>query len=639
MLALGVPSGLHELVGLDAVDPAQGGEEQDPVVGVRHEEVLHDVVPAQLGTLDAAAAAVLGAVLVRAGALDVAVAGDGDHHLLLRDEVLHGHVPVEAVEDLGAAVVTVALHDLRELLRDDLALASLGRDDLLVLGDQPLQLRVPVLDLLTLQGGQAAQLHVEDRLGLGLVDAQQLHEPVAGLLHGGGAADQGDDLVQRVQGLEQAQQDVRLLLRLLQAVPGAPHDDVHLVAHPVVHERVQGQRARHTVHEREHVRGEVLLQLRVLVEVVEHHLGHGVPLEHDHQALAGAPRGLVAHVRDALDLPVLDEVRDLDGQVVRIDLVRQLGDHQARAVVDLLHTDHRALRDGAAARAVGLLDPLVAQDLRARGEVRALDPLDELLQQGLAVHVRVLQVPLDAVRHLAQVVRRDVRGHAHRDARGAVDQQVREPGRQHRGLLLLAVVVVLEVHGVLVDVPDHLHGQRRHLGLGVPGRGGAVVARGAEVALAQRERVAHGPVLDQTHQGVVDRGVAVGVVVAHHVADHARALVERALRAVAAVVHGVEHAAVHGLETVPHVRQRTAHDHGHRVVQVGALHLRLQVDLLHAVGGHLDVLDHHALHDLGGVLRVHGAVAVLGLVTHALLSVPCELSRSTVHAGRGISGG
>ena len=50
-------------------------------------------------------------------------------------------------------------------------------------------------------------------------------------------------------------------------------------------------------------------------------------------------------------------------------------------------------------------------------------------------------------------------------------------------------------------------------------------------------------------------------------------------------------------------------------------------------------LDHHALHDLGGVLRVHGAVAVLGLVTHALLSVPCELSRSTVHAGGGISGG
>ena len=123
---------------------------------------------------------------------------------------------------------------------------------------------------------------------------------------------------------DRAQQDVRLLLRLLEAVPGAPHDDFHLVRQPVVHERVQRQGARQSGHESEHVRGEVLLQLRVLVEVVEHRLGNGVALEHDDQALTGAPGGLVAHVRDALDLAVLDQVRDLDGQVVRVDLVGQL---------------------------------------------------------------------------------------------------------------------------------------------------------------------------------------------------------------------------------------------------------------------------------------------------------------------------
>src|SRR3712207_7377817 len=53
------------------------------------------------------------------------------------------------------------------------------------------------------------------------------------------------------------------------------------------------------------------------------------------------------------------------------------------------------------------------------------------------------------VDHLAQVVRRDVGGHADRDPARAVDQQVRDARRQHRGLLLGAVVVGLEIDGVL----------------------------------------------------------------------------------------------------------------------------------------------------------------------------------------------
>ena len=130
---------------------------------------------------------------------------------------------------------------------------------------------------------------------------------------------------------------------------------------------------------------------------------------------------------------------------------------------------------------------------------------------------------------LAQVVRRDVGGHADRDADGAVDQQVREPRRQDGRLLGLAVVVVLEVDGVLVDVAHHLQGERRHLGLGVPRGGGAVVAGRAEVALAERERVAQAPRLHEAHEGVVDRGVAVRVELAHDLADDAGALVEKSL--------------------------------------------------------------------------------------------------------------
>ncbi|CAH0306650.1 hypothetical protein SRABI128_04361 [Microbacterium sp. Bi128] len=591
VLALGVAAGFHELVRLGAVDPAQVGEEEQPVVGGGDEEVFDDVVAAQLRALDALAAALLRAVVVAAGALDVAAAGNGDDHFLLGDQILDGHVAVVAQQDLGAAVIAVLGHDLREFGADDLALALLRGQDRVVFDDQGLKFGVLVLDLLALQGGEPAQLHVQDGPGLHLVDVQQLHQPVAGRFGGGGRTDQGNDLIERIQRLEKGPQDVRFLLRLPQPVPGAAGNDVHLVRDPVPDEGIEAERARHAVDDREHVGGEVVLQLGVLVEVVQHHLGHGVALEHDHQSLAGAARGLVAEVGDAGDLAVLDEFGDLDGQVVRVGLVRQLGDHQARAALEFLDVDHGAHRDGAAARAVGVLDALVAQDRGAGREVRSLDALDQLFEQLFAAGGRVGQVPLHTVGDLTEVVRRDVGGHADGDARGTVHQQVREPGRQDGRLLVLAVVVVLEVDGFLVDVPDHLHGQRRHLGFGVPRGGRAVVAGRAEVALAQCQRVAHGPVLDQADQGVVDRGVAVRVVLAHDLAHHAGTLVEGAFRAVAAVEHRIEHAAVDGLEAVADIRQGTAHDHSHGVVEVGALHFGLQVHLLDAVGQYVAIED------------------------------------------------
>ena len=258
---------------------------------------------------------------------------------------------------------------------------------------------------------------------------------------------------------------------------------------------------------------------------------------------------------------------------------------QVRPLAVLVDLDDRALGDRAAAGAVGLLDALAADDQRAVGEVGALDPLDERVLQLLAGGVGVLERPAGALGDLAQVVRRDVGGHADRDAGRAVDQQVGVARRQDGRLLRAAVVVGLEVDGVLVDVADHLQRQRRHPALGVPHRGGGVVARRAEVALAVDQRRAHHPRLREADQGVVDRGVAVRVVLTHHVTDDARALGEAAVGAVAAVVHRVEHPAVHRLEPVAYVGQRAADDDRHRVVDVGALHRGLQLDRLDPAAG------------------------------------------------------
>jgi len=159
----------------------------------------------------------------------------------------------------------------------------------------------------------------------------------------------------------------------------------------------------------------------------------------------------------------------------------------------------------------------------------------------------------------------------------AVDEQVRESGRQHRRLPLRLVVVRLVLDGVGVDVPQHLRREPREPRLGVAHRGRRVVVDRAEVALPVDERVAQRERLRHPHERVVDGRVAVRVVLAHDVADGRRRLLVRPVRLQAGLVHAVEHAAVNGLEAVAHVGQRATHDDGHRVVEIARAHLLLEL--------------------------------------------------------------
>ena len=95
------------------------------------------------------------------------------------------------------------------------------------------------------------------------------------------AADQRDDRVDHVERLQQTLEDVRAVARLVEPVLAAPGDDLDLVRDVHLERLRRFEQARHAVDERDHVRREVRLHRRVLVELVEHDLRVRVALQVD----------------------------------------------------------------------------------------------------------------------------------------------------------------------------------------------------------------------------------------------------------------------------------------------------------------------------------------------------------------------
>ena len=439
--------------------------------------------------------------------------------------------------------------------------------------DQDADLLQLVDDLLALQAGEALQLQVEDGLGLDLGEAEARHQAGARVVRGAGGADQGDHLVQVVEGDGEALEDVGPGLRLAQLEGGAPAHHLAAEVEEELADLEQVQHPRPLLDDGQHDDPEGVLELGVLVEVVQHHLGRLALLDVDHDAHAVAV-ALVPDVGDAVDALLVVQLGDLLDEARLVDLVGDLGDDD-RLLVALADLDLRPgpHHDRAAAGPVGLADAGAAAD-EARGrEVGAGDALHHALQPLLRGEVLALEHEVQRVHHLAQVVGRDVGGHADGDAGGAVHEQVGEDGGQDGGLGRAVVVGRLVVDGVLVDVRHHGRPEAGEARLGVPHGRGRIAVDGAEVALAVDQGRAQVEVLRHAHEGVVDGLVAVGVVVAHHLADDLGRLLVGPARLQAHLLHAVEHAPVGGLQAVADVGQGAADDDGHGVGHVRLLHL------------------------------------------------------------------
>ena len=214
--------------------------------------------------------------------------------------------------------------------------------------------------------------------------------------------------------------------------------------------------------------------------------------------------------------------------------------------------------------------------MAASGEVGAGDDR----QQLALFQLRIGDQGQQAIDQFGEVVGRDVGGHPHGDARGAIQQQVGHPRRHHGGLLLGTIEVVDEIDGFGLDVLQQaVGGEGLQARFGVPHRRRGVVVDRAEVAVTIDQRHAHREVLGHAHQGVVHRRVAVGVVLAQHFTNDPGAFSVGPIAGQAQLVHRIQDAAMHRFEAIAGIGQGPAHDHAHRILQVGARHFDAQVGL------------------------------------------------------------
>ncbi|EXI65090.1 MAG: hypothetical protein AW08_03452 [Candidatus Accumulibacter adjunctus] len=368
---------------------------------------------------------------------------------------------------------------------------------------------------------------------------------------------------------------MRPLARLAQLEDAAPRQHFAPVPEETLQHLLQVEQARLAIDQRHHVHAEGVLQLRLLVQAVEHHLGHLAALELDDDAHARLV-GLVAQVGDALDALLVDQLADLLEQGALVHLVGQLvdDDRLPMAAVDVLEVHLGAHDDAAAAAAVALAHAGDAVDDAGSREIGRRQQVDQLVDR----HRRIVEQRQAGIDHLAEIVRRDVRRHADGNARRAVDQQVRDARRQDQRLLLGAIVVRPEIDRLLVDVGEQLVADARHAHFGVAHRRRVVAIDRAEVALPVDQHVAQREVLRHAHDGVVHRRVAVRMVLADDVADDACRLLVRLVPVVRQLVHGEQHAPVHRLQAIARVGQRTPDDDTHRVVEIRTTHLVFETD-------------------------------------------------------------
>ena len=207
------------------------------------------------------------------------------------------------------------------------------------------------------------------------------------------------------------------LLRLSKLVLGPPGNDFLSVLYEVGKQFLQAENLRLVSHKREHYDAERSVHLRMLVELVENHLGV-FPAFHVNNEPYSFPVGFIPYVGDALYLLLPYELCNFLGQPRLVNLVGKLSDdyHFPVPFFLLFYEYPSPYPYYSAAGGVGGADVIATAYEPPSGKIRSRHDLNKPVHGD----VGVAYLGHHGVKKLSQVMGRNIGRHSHRDSRGTV---------------------------------------------------------------------------------------------------------------------------------------------------------------------------------------------------------------------------
>ena len=170
-------------------------------------------------------------------------------------------------------------------------------------------------------------------------------------------------------------------------------------------------------------------------------------------------------------------------------------------------------------------------------------------------------------------MRRHVRRHPHRNPRPTIHQQVRKRRGKYRRFRQPFVIVRNKIHRVLLHVGHQCPTQRRHPRFRITHGGRRISFHRSKVPLRINQRLPHRPRLPHVHQRRINHRLTVRVIVPRGVTTNLRALHLLLRRIKPQLMHRIQDPPLRRLQSIPHIRQGTGNDDGHRIVQKRILDL------------------------------------------------------------------
>ena len=230
--------------------------------------------------------------------------GERNHAVFVGDQVLDVNVAL-VHHDLGTPRVGIFLANGQQvILHHAEQLAGIG-EQLLQVGNALLQSLIFRLQFAAFQPGQLVEAHIKDGVGLDFRKAKRGHQLNFGGLAVFRGADDAHHVIEVIQRLQQSFQNVGAGFGLAQFKLRTAGQHLEAVVNEALQKLLEVHDPRASVVNGQHDGAKRAAQLRLLVQVVQHHLPDFALLELHHHADAVLV-GLVAQVADTFDFLLMD---------------------------------------------------------------------------------------------------------------------------------------------------------------------------------------------------------------------------------------------------------------------------------------------------------------------------------------------